>query len=262
MFVAGLGVPARRRRPVPPAQRAGRQHVRQGRATPSPRSRPAATSSSPRAPRPAATPVRSPPWPLVPQIVDAVGDQVPVVAAGGIFDGRGLAAALALGADGVWVGTRFIATPEARAVPGYKDALLRTCRGRHRRHPRPTPARPAGSSRNPYTQDWEERADELQPLPDAGHQVDEGRRQPPRRRPSRPRASTPTASSTRRPGRRRHRRAGAGRRARAPLRRRGRGRAARRAGRPGQLSSLDATPGCPGRRGVGPRRVDRNRSRS
>jgi enoyl-[acyl-carrier protein] reductase II len=64
--------------------------------------------------------------PLVPQIVDAVGDRVPVVAAGGIFDGRGLAGALALGADGVWIGTRFIATPEARSAPGYKDALLRT----------------------------------------------------------------------------------------------------------------------------------------
>jgi len=64
--------------------------------------------------------------PLVPQVVDAVGERVPVVAAGGIVDGRGLAAALALGADGVWVGTRFIATPEARAVAGYKEALLRT----------------------------------------------------------------------------------------------------------------------------------------
>jgi len=63
---------------------------------------------------------------LVPQVVDAVGDQVPVVAAGGLFDGRGLAAALALGADGVWIGTRFIATPEARAVNGYKEALLAT----------------------------------------------------------------------------------------------------------------------------------------
>jgi enoyl-[acyl-carrier protein] reductase II len=63
---------------------------------------------------------------LVPQVVDAVGDRVPVVAAGGIVDGRGLAAALALGADGVWVGTRFIATPEARSVVGYKDALLRS----------------------------------------------------------------------------------------------------------------------------------------
>lgn len=61
---------------------------------------------------------------LVPQIVDAVGDRVPVVAAGGIVDGRGLAAALSLGADGIWVGTRFIATPEAQAVPGYKDTLL------------------------------------------------------------------------------------------------------------------------------------------
>src|SRR5207244_7086350 len=64
--------------------------------------------------------------PLVPQMVDAVGDRVPVVAAGGLFDGRGLAASLALGADGVWIGTRFIATPEARSSPGYKDALLRT----------------------------------------------------------------------------------------------------------------------------------------
>src|SRR3954449_2794539 len=63
--------------------------------------------------------------PLVPQMVDAVGDRVPVVAAGGLFDGRGLAASLALGADGVWIGTRFIATPEARSTPGYKDALLR-----------------------------------------------------------------------------------------------------------------------------------------
>ena len=62
--------------------------------------------------------------PLVPQIVDAVGDRVPVVAAGGIFDGRGLAAALSLGADGIWVGTRFIATPEARGVLGYKERLL------------------------------------------------------------------------------------------------------------------------------------------
>ena len=61
---------------------------------------------------------------LVPQIVDAVGERVPVVAAGGIFDGRGLAAALSLGADGIWVGTRFIATPEAQAVPGYKERIL------------------------------------------------------------------------------------------------------------------------------------------
>jgi enoyl-[acyl-carrier protein] reductase II len=61
---------------------------------------------------------------LVPQVVDAVAGAVPVVAAGGIVNGRGVAAALALGADGVWLGTRFIATHEARAVRGYKDRLL------------------------------------------------------------------------------------------------------------------------------------------
>ncbi len=101
---------------------------------------------------------------LVPQVVDAVGDRVPVVAAGGLFDGRGLAAALSLGADGIWVGTRFIATPEAYGVRGYKDLLLaaqedstviskgftgKTCR----------------VLRNGYTQYWEEHPEELQPFP-------------------------------------------------------------------------------------------------
>jgi enoyl-[acyl-carrier protein] reductase II len=62
--------------------------------------------------------------PLIPLIVDAVKGEIPVVAAGGIFDGRGLAASLALGADGVWVGTRFIATPEARAIPGFRESIL------------------------------------------------------------------------------------------------------------------------------------------
>jgi len=102
--------------------------------------------------------------PLVAQAVEAVGEQVPVVAAGGIHDGRGLAAALALGADGVWVGTRFIATPEARGVNGYKETLLtlpedgtvisraftgKTCR----------------VVRNDYTQYFEEHPEELQPFP-------------------------------------------------------------------------------------------------
>src|SRR5665213_3008511 len=64
--------------------------------------------------------------PLVPLIVDAMDGAIPVVAAGGIFDGRGLAAALSLGADGVWIGTRFIATPEARAIPGYRETILET----------------------------------------------------------------------------------------------------------------------------------------
>ncbi len=59
---------------------------------------------------------------LVPQIVDVV--KVPVVAAGGIVDGRGLAAALMLGASGVLVGTRLLATPEARTAVTHKDAIV------------------------------------------------------------------------------------------------------------------------------------------
>ncbi len=59
---------------------------------------------------------------LWPQIVDAV--DVPVVAAGGLYDGRGLAAALAFGCVGVWMGTRFIASDEAHAGQPYKDAIL------------------------------------------------------------------------------------------------------------------------------------------
>jgi nitronate monooxygenase/enoyl-[acyl-carrier protein] reductase II len=59
---------------------------------------------------------------LVPQVVDAVSP-VPVVAAGGIFDGRGIAAALMLGAVGVNVGTRFIASREAPVSDGWKHAI-------------------------------------------------------------------------------------------------------------------------------------------
>lgn len=59
---------------------------------------------------------------LWPQCVDAV--DVPVVAAGGLFDGRGLAAALAFGCQGVWMGTRFIASEEAHAGQAYKDAIV------------------------------------------------------------------------------------------------------------------------------------------
>lgn len=104
-------------------------------------------------------------FPLVPQIVDAVGDRVPVVAAGGIMDGRGLAAALALGADGVWIGTRFIATPEARAVPGYKDALLRTPES-GTVVSRAYSGKTMRVVRNSYTDWWEAHPDELQRFPE------------------------------------------------------------------------------------------------
>jgi nitronate monooxygenase len=60
---------------------------------------------------------------LVPRVVDAVAP-VPVVAAGGIADGRGLAAVLALGAAGAWVGTRFLAASEAGIHPDYRRRIL------------------------------------------------------------------------------------------------------------------------------------------
>ncbi|NLM97045.1 MAG: enoyl-[acyl-carrier-protein] reductase FabK [Halanaerobiaceae bacterium] len=60
---------------------------------------------------------------LIPQIVDA--DDIPVIAAGGIADGRGLVAALALGADAVQMGTRFIACKECTAHQNYKEAVIK-----------------------------------------------------------------------------------------------------------------------------------------
>jgi enoyl-[acyl-carrier protein] reductase II len=103
--------------------------------------------------------------PLVPQVVDAVGDRVPVVAAGGIFDGRGLAAALTLGADGIWVGTRFIATPEARGVLGYKEKLLSS------REDQTTVSRAYSGKtmrvvRNEYTDYFDAHPDELKKFPE------------------------------------------------------------------------------------------------
>ena len=61
--------------------------------------------------------------PLVPQVVDAL--DIPVIAAGGICDGRGVAAALMLGADGVQVGTRFLCAEECTVNQTYKDKILK-----------------------------------------------------------------------------------------------------------------------------------------
>jgi len=99
---------------------------------------------------------------LVPQTVDAV--RIPVLAAGGIADGRGLVAALALGAQGVIMGTRFIATPEAQADRRYQEAILRSGESDTVRT-RCYTGKPARAIRNPYNQAWEQRANEILPFP-------------------------------------------------------------------------------------------------
>ncbi len=104
---------------------------------------------------------------LIPAVVDAV--DVPVLAGGGLTDGRGLAAALAFGAQGVWLGTRFIATDEAFAHINYKEKIAaidtagtivtrahsgKTCR----------------LIQNAYTASWEGREDDILPYPLQGQQ--------------------------------------------------------------------------------------------
>jgi enoyl-[acyl-carrier protein] reductase II len=100
--------------------------------------------------------------PLVAQAVDAV--KIPVVAAGGLYDGRGLAAALALGAQGVWMGTRFIASAEAHAGQVYKDAILDATDSDTVRS-RCYSGKPMRVKANAYVADWESRPGDIQPFP-------------------------------------------------------------------------------------------------
>jgi enoyl-[acyl-carrier protein] reductase II len=99
---------------------------------------------------------------LIPQIVDAV--RIPVLAAGAIVDGRGLAAALAFGAQGVWMGTRFIASHEARAHELYKKRITEIDAG-ETRITRSYSGKPMRVIRNAWTDDWEKRPDEIKPFP-------------------------------------------------------------------------------------------------
>jgi nitronate monooxygenase len=113
-------------------------------------------------------------FPLIPQIVDAVRPK-PVVAAGGISDGRGVAAALALGAVGVWCGTTFLVSKECGINPVYKKQILagssedfvRTAytSGHYARH-----------YRSPVIKAWLDSGLEAMPTPYQGNAMDEIRR--------------------------------------------------------------------------------------
>jgi enoyl-[acyl-carrier protein] reductase II len=99
---------------------------------------------------------------LIPQVVDAI--DIPVLAAGGLADGRGLVAALALGASGVWMGTRFVTSEEALGHDNYKHKIVEIneegtvitrCQS----------GKPCRLIRNRFTDSWEGREDEIMPFP-------------------------------------------------------------------------------------------------
>src|ERR1051325_675328 len=99
---------------------------------------------------------------LIPQVVDAV--KIPVIAAGSSVDGRGLAAALALGAQGVWMGTRFIASAEAHAGGMYKQVIVEAD-DEATIVTRAYSGKPMRVFKNEYVMDWERRPQDIQKFP-------------------------------------------------------------------------------------------------
>jgi len=111
---------------------------------------------------------------LIPQVVDAIrgkknfqGDPVVCVAAGGIFDGRGLAAALSLGATGVWVGTRFICAEESNAPDSHKELVLKST-SHDTIKTLTVSGRPLRLIPNDWVKSWEKTPDKIQELCDKG----------------------------------------------------------------------------------------------
>jgi len=100
---------------------------------------------------------------LIPQVVDAVS--IPVLAAGSIVDGRGLAASLALGAQGVWMGTRFIASHEARAGELYKKRITEI-RDEDTLVSRGYSGKPMRVIRNAYIEELERHPERIQRFPE------------------------------------------------------------------------------------------------
>jgi nitronate monooxygenase len=99
---------------------------------------------------------------LVPQVADAVS--IPVVASGGIMDGRGIAAAMMLGASAVQMGTAFLTCNEAGIAPGYKGAIL-SAREDETRITRAFSGRPARGIANRMLTDYEAAQDATLPFP-------------------------------------------------------------------------------------------------
>lgn len=108
--------------------------------------------------------------PLIAKVADAV--DVPVLGAGGLADGRGLIAAMALGAQGVWMGTRFIATDEARGHDNYKRKIVEIDEDGTvvtRAHS----GKPNRMIRNAFTESWKGREAEIKPYPNQLQEIGE-----------------------------------------------------------------------------------------
>jgi enoyl-[acyl-carrier protein] reductase II len=99
---------------------------------------------------------------LIPQVVDAV--KIPVVAAGSIVDGRGIAAALALGAQGVWMGTRFIAATESHAGGMYRQVIV-DADDEDTIITRSYSGKPMRVHKNEWVADWERRPQDIKAFP-------------------------------------------------------------------------------------------------
>jgi NAD(P)H-dependent flavin oxidoreductase YrpB (nitropropane dioxygenase family) len=100
---------------------------------------------------------------LVPQVIDAVGPDIPVLAAGGIADGRQAAAAMALGAQGVWTGSVWLMTQEADVSPEVVENML-AAESRDAIRSRVMTGKPARQLRTKWTDAWD-RPDAPDPLP-------------------------------------------------------------------------------------------------
>ena len=99
---------------------------------------------------------------LIPQVVDAMAGRIPVLGAGGITDGRGVAAAMMLGAEGAWVGTAFLATEEAGIQQFQKEVLVEYGDG-DTVVSKSVTGKPARIIRNKWAQAWVDA--EKSPLP-------------------------------------------------------------------------------------------------
>lgn len=101
---------------------------------------------------------------LIPQVVDVVAGRIPVLAAGGISDGRGVAAGFMLGAEGAWIGTAFLATEEAGIEAHQKDAIVESGDA-DTVVSRCITGKPARVIRNKWVQAWTDAKKEPLPMP-------------------------------------------------------------------------------------------------